>query len=191
MEQYIKKVPLVAEIEDLKSAAEVMLTGKTDLSYWRAQKDLSERLLSLINKSEVEDMVNTTDDGDLESIAEKYAYEKYPSIGVANTEIYNAVKFGGNWQKTRDELVPEDLGEYINELSKQFPEVSFAKLSRIVVRAVKWKEKRQSIENTIDAVVLKNYDGKVLVYDEADIDEKLSDYKVGDEVKLAIIKGNE
>ena len=73
----------------------------------------------------------------------------------------------------------------------QFPEVSFAKLSRIVVRAVKWKEKRQSIENTIDAVVLKNYDGKVLVYDEADIDEKLSDYKVGDEVKLAIIKGNE
>ena len=179
MEQYIKKVPLVAEIEDLKSAAEVMLTGKTDLSYWRAQKDLSERLLSLINKSEVED------------VAEKYAYEKYPSVGVANTEIYNAVKFGGNWQKTRDELVPEDLGEYINELSKQFPEVSFAKLSRIVVRAVKWKEKRQSIENTIDAVVLKNYDGKVLVYDEADIDEKLSDYKVGDEVKLAIIKGNE
>ena len=191
MEQYIKKVPLVAEIEDLKSAAEVMLTGKTELYYWRAQKDLSERLLSLINKSEVEDTVNITDDGDLESIAEKYAYEKYPSIGVANTEIYNAVKFGGNWQKTRDELVPEDLGEYINELSKQFPEVSFAKLSRIVVRAVKWKEKRQSIENTIDAVVLKNYDGKVLVYDEADIDEKLSDYKVGDEVKLAIIKGNE
>ena len=78
MEQYIKKVPLVAEIEDLKSAAEVMLTGKTDLSYWRAQKDLSERLLSLINKSEVEDMVNTTDDEDLESVAEKYAYEKYP-----------------------------------------------------------------------------------------------------------------
>lgn len=191
MEQYIKKVPLVAEIEDLKSAAEVMLTGKTDLSYWRAQKDLSERLLSLINKSEVEDTVNITDDEDLESVAEKYAYEKYPSIGVANTEIYNAVKFGVNWQKTRDELVPEDLGEYINELSKQFPEVSFAKLSRIVVRAVKWKEKRQSIENTIDAVVLENYDGKVLVYDEADIDEKLSDCKVGDEVKLAIIKVNE
>ena len=55
-----------------------MLTGQTDLSYWRAQKDLSERLLSLINKSEVEDMVNTTDDEDLESVAEKYAYEKYP-----------------------------------------------------------------------------------------------------------------
>ena len=31
-----------------------------------------------------------------------------------------------------------DLNEFINELSKQFPEVSFAKLSRIVVRVAKW-----------------------------------------------------
>ena len=132
MEQYIKKVPLVAEIEDLKSAAEVMLTGKTDLSYWRAQKDLSERLLSLINKSEVEDMVNTTDDEDLESVAEKYAYEKYPSVGVANTEIYNAVKFGGNWQKTRDELVPEltnSLNSFQKYLLLNYRELSSGQLS--------------------------------------------------------------
>lgn len=32
-----------------------------------------------------------------------------------------------------------DLGDYINELSKQFPEVSFAKLSRIAVRVAKWQ----------------------------------------------------
>ena len=31
-----------------------------------------------------------------------------------------------------------DLNEFINELSKQFPDVSFAKLSRIVVRVAKW-----------------------------------------------------
>ena len=36
--------------------------------------------------------------------------------------------------------VNEDLGEYINELSKQFPEVSFAKLSRIAVRVAKWQK---------------------------------------------------
>ena len=44
-----------------------------------------------------------------------------------------------------EETVSEDLGDYINELSKQFPEVSFAKLSRIAVRVAKWqKEQDQS-----------------------------------------------
>ena len=33
---------------------------------------------------------------------------------------------------------PTDLEEFINELSKQFPDVSFAKLSRIAVRVAKW-----------------------------------------------------
>ena len=40
----------------------------------------------------------------------------------------------------KEEPVSEDLGEYINELSKQFPDVSFAKLSRIAVRVAKWQE---------------------------------------------------
>ena len=42
-------------------------------------------------------------------------------------------------QDVQEEPVSEDLGDYINELSKQFPEVSFAKLSRIAVRAAKWQ----------------------------------------------------
>jgi len=47
-----------------------------------------------------------------------------------------------NWK----EPVGEDLGEYINELSKKFPDVSFAKLSRIAVRVAKWQKKQdQSI----------------------------------------------
>jgi len=41
-----------------------------------------------------------------------------------------------------EEPVSEDLGEYINELSKQFPEVSFAKLSRIAVRVAKWQKEQ-------------------------------------------------
>lgn len=36
-----------------------------------------------------------------------------------------------------------DLNEFINELSKQFPDVSFAKLSRIVVRVAKWAKYNQ------------------------------------------------
>lgn len=41
-----------------------------------------------------------------------------------------------------EEPVSEELGGYINELSKQFPEVSFAKLSRIAVRAAKWQKQK-------------------------------------------------
>ena len=43
------------------------------------------------------------------------------------------------------EPVSEDLGEYINELSKQFPEVSFAKLSRIAVRVAKWQKQKDMV----------------------------------------------
>ena len=42
----------------------------------------------------------------------------------------------------QEEPVSKDLGDYINKLSKQFPEVSFAKLSRISVRVAKWQEKQ-------------------------------------------------
>ena len=49
----IDKDALVAEIEGLKSAAETMLAGKTDLSYWKAQKFVSERLLSFLDTLEV------------------------------------------------------------------------------------------------------------------------------------------
>lgn len=43
----------------------------------------------------------------------------------------------------QEESVSEDLGDYINELSKQFPEVSFAKLSRIAVRVAKWQKEKE------------------------------------------------
>ena len=56
--------------------------------------------------------------------------------------MLDAIEFGANWQKAKDESITEDLGEYINELSKQFPEVSFAKLSRIAVRVAKWHKEQ-------------------------------------------------
>ena len=55
MEQYINKDAIVTEIETMKSAAEVMLTGKTDLSYWKAQKLVCEKLLSYIDTLETKD----------------------------------------------------------------------------------------------------------------------------------------
>lgn len=87
---------------------------------------------------------------DLEEAASRYAalqagmkdamtseyYEEYP---YSPNDI-KAFKAGAEWQKTKDESTTEDLGEYISELSKQFPEVSFAKLSRIAVRVAKWQK---------------------------------------------------
>lgn len=49
----------------------------------------------------------------------------------------------------QEDPVSEDLSEYINELSKQFPEVSFAKLSKIVVRVAKW-QKEQFEKNRLE-----------------------------------------
>lgn len=43
------------------------------------------------------------------------------------------------------EGVSEELSNYINELSKQFQEVSFAKLSRIAVRVAKWQKEKDAI----------------------------------------------
>ena len=42
----------------------------------------------------------------------------------------------------KEEPVSEDLEAEIVSLSKQFPEVSFAKLSRIAVRVAKWQKGR-------------------------------------------------
>lgn len=64
-------------------------------------------------------------------------------------------KAGAKWQKEKDESTTEDLGEYLYELSKQFPEVSFAKLSRIAVRVAKW-QKEQMMSKAIDFIIVDN-----------------------------------
>lgn len=100
----------------------------------------------------------------------KYAQKEEPVSEDLEKEIDNYVKRNGydgldsieevkyianhfaNWQKAKDKSVTKDLGEYINELSKQFPEVSFAKLSRIAVRVAKW-QKEQMMAKAIDATI--------------------------------------
>lgn len=49
-----------------------------------------------------------------------------------------------NTLEVKEEPVSKDLGEYINELSKQFPEVSFAKLSRIAIRVANWQKEQMA-----------------------------------------------
>ena len=87
--------------------------------------------------------------------------------------------------------VSEDLGEYINELSKQFPEVSFAKLSRIAVRVDKW-QKQQIMKDAVEGVITFDYyrDGDKTYGCIAHESFCLEDLGLndGDKVKLIIIK---
>lgn len=53
--------------------------------------------------------------------------------------------------EVEEEPVSEDLEEYINELFKQFSEVSFAKLSRIAVRVSRWQQ-NQDVKNKLPKV---------------------------------------
>ena len=52
----------------------------------------------------------------------------------------DAFKAGAKWQKEKDSILAKDLEELISTLSKRYPEVSFAKLSRIAVMVAKWQK---------------------------------------------------
>lgn len=83
--------------------------------------------------------------------------------------------------KKQEEPVSKDLGEYINELSKQFPEVSFAKLSRIAVRVAKW-QKEQMMAKVINAQCF-GFQGAALFSFRLPADN----YLVGSEVKVIVV----
>ena len=86
------------------------------------------------------------------------SYAKYGEVKMMELTHFDgyamldAIEFGVQWQKAKDESTTEDLGEYINELSKQFPEVSFAKLSRIAVRVSRW-QRNQDTKNKLPKVI--------------------------------------
>ena len=90
--------------------------------------------------------------------------------GSIGEQTRNAFMAGAKWQKTKDESYSNDLGDYINELSKQFQDVSFAKLSRIAVRAAKWKEKQD--QKTIE---LAEDHAKLVEMEKAENLKKLAD----------------
>ena len=106
---------------------------------------------------------------DLEEAAKNHAVERYRATRdmVLAEKCKWSFKAGAEWQKTKDESTTEDLGEYINELSKQFPEVSFAKLSRIAVRVAKWQKQKDDREIKMVRELLADFDKHCDEYHEA------------------------
>lgn len=95
-----------------------------------------------------------------ESVSEELEKVVEEIVDPTVLNAYGVKEIANRLRRTMIDSVSEDLGEYINELSKQFPEVSFAKLSRIAVRVAKWqKEQDQStIELAEDHAMLAGMD---------------------------------
>ncbi len=74
------------------------------------------------------------------------------------------------------------LADKINELHKQFPEVSFAKLSRVAVRVANFMED-EMMKNTIDADLLREKIESIGLYS-----QKSSDYNDGrNDMKIMVL----
>ena len=111
------------------------------------------------------------------------SYEKWAFVEDLINLTHSITKV--SWQ---EKPVNEDLGDYINELSKQFPEVSFAKLSRIAVRVAKW-QKEQMMAKAIDGYVIEDIEegnGDFLL--SADYIPKSMGLKDQQRVKVIVIK---
>lgn len=128
-----EKLKKIKELADAMCVKMQNLT--TDTSGIR--KVMEEYRQFIINEYNKEDTVSE----ELEETSKHYASNNTSWDDCVN-EMQESFKAGAKWQQEKDESTTEDLGMYINELSKQFPEVSFAKLSRIAVRVAKWQKEQ-------------------------------------------------
>ena len=80
---------------------------------------------------------------DLEKEAQEYVTKEGYLAGLHYNSMVRSFKAGANWQKQQDLIPSTELSNFIDKLSKQFPEVSFAKLSRIAVRVAKWQQQQE------------------------------------------------
>lgn len=98
---------------------------------------------------------------------------------------------GAKWKEQKDSIVSDDLEEAadnaLNNVLNTHEIVNVRSCLEMFKFGSNWKE-QQMIANAIDAEVLENYDGKVIKYDDTILDEKLSNCKVFDKVKVIVIK---
>jgi hypothetical protein len=140
----IDKDAIVAEIERRKQVAFGWLeTAPNDAI--EAEFELCDDILSFINTLEVKEVDFPQEE------PKKCMFTKEEFTEEDRKILCEDCEEECEYAK-KEEPVSEDLGEYINELSKQFPEVSFAKLSRIAVRVAKW-QKEQMMKDATEAIV--------------------------------------
>ena len=125
-----------------------------------------------------------------EDLEEAMQHNAPNNIGIDDLLYWrNGFIAGAKWQKAKDESTTEDLGDYINKLSKQFPEVSFAKLSRIAVRVTKWQNER-IMKEAVDVEVKVGAGGYPYIpqMELYNYDKDVPLAKEGDKYKVVLIK---
>ena len=115
-------------------------------------------LINFINSMQ-EETVSDDLEEETNNYVKRNGYDGLDSI----EEVKYIAQYFTKWQKTKDDSYTSDLGDYINELSKQFPEVSFAKLSRIAVRVAKWQAE-QMMAKAVDGKVIANGMGNPILH---------------------------
>ena len=105
----------------------------------------------------------------LERAAEEYAYNNWQSDdyhdgaseGLEFDPIGHTRKTfiaDAEWQM-QNFIIGENLEEVINNLSKRYPEVSFAKLSRIVVHVARWQKEQDAKLSEVKETLWKDAQG--------------------------------
>ena len=91
----------------------------------------------------------------------------------------------------KEETVSEGLEEaanfYADTHTEWFDADNNPHVSPAFKAGANW-QKEQMMTKAFDGEILENYDGKVIKYDDTILDEKLSDCKVFDKVKIIVIK---
>lgn len=171
MAHYIDKDALVADIESLRK---YYIDCDDYDNGWIFALD---KILSLIDTIEVKEMQE-------EPVSIDFEHELYKAFGQVKdfTLGMRIAKWFYDMGKNNQEHVSEDLGEYISELSKQFQEVSFAKLSRIAVSVAKWQ--KSNILKHADGDDLPEIDREVIAL-EGIIDQTANDCFCGYKVVFA------
>lgn len=111
--------------------------------YWKEKESNSHSIESEIRMSECQHLLLMFD-----SMQEKPVSEDKMAISKewfehCKKSWYNEGYINGEYNRDRQfakikSITLDDLGEFIKELSKQFPEVSFAKVCKIATRTAKW-----------------------------------------------------
>ena len=186
-------------IESEDKGLELSMDTTKRLFAWLEKQGEQEKLNTYIDKLASDTIYNDENgnpiDKDLMSFASKVAFSMIPATKTESyhhlnrCRISDAVKLGAKWQKEKDESATKDFGDYITELSKQFPEVSFAKLSRIAVRVAKW-QMAQMMANAIDVEVKVDAGGYPYIpqMELYDYDKDVPLAKEGDKYNVVLIK---
>jgi hypothetical protein len=120
-----------------------------------------------------------------EPVSENY-HERYKNIAQSESfkKAYEGKSVGEMIPVEGEEPVCEDLQYEIANLGKRYPEVSFAKLSRIAVHMARW-QKQQMMDGAVDGFYI--YGGLDFVDSSIQLDRKMKEAGINQDDKVKVI----